>query len=113
MIGKIFRRFDHIVFLTLLLGGLLSSTRALAAETRDHYYGHDTVEDVNGVIAPWYKGQNGASDMHVRVSAETLKRYPWFPRAGYMHAPEYAYYNTCEIKPDGALIVKPVESITN
>jgi len=84
-----------------------------AAETRDHYYGHDTVVDEYGVIAPWNKGQNGACDMHVRVAAETLKRYPWIPREGLEHAPEYAYYNTCEIKPDGTIIVEPVDSITN
>jgi len=41
------------------------------------YYGHEAVEDGHGVIAPWYRGQNGQCDFRIRVAAETIKRYPW------------------------------------
>ena len=41
------------------------------------YFAHEVREDRNGVIAPWYRGQNGQCDFRVRVAAETLKRYPW------------------------------------
>src|SRR5260221_10425190 len=41
------------------------------------YYGHETVRDQHGVIAPWYQGLNGQCDFRVRIAAETLKRYPW------------------------------------
>ena len=46
------------------------------------------VEDRHGVIAPWYGGQNGQCDFRVRVSAETLKRYPWAdkPKAAFVKA---------------------------
>ena len=49
--------------------------RAGAAQKR--YYAYPVVEDRHGVIAPWYKGQNGQCDFRIRIAAETLKRYPW------------------------------------
>lgn len=41
------------------------------------HYAHTVAEDPHGVIAPWYRGQNGQCDFRVRIAAETLKRYPW------------------------------------
>ena len=43
------------------------------ATTLRHYYGHDAAADSNGVIAPWYHGQNGQYDFRVRIAAETMK----------------------------------------
>lgn len=59
---------------SLFAGGL---SPARAATTQKRYYAHEAVEDAHGVIAPWYRGQNGLVDYRVRVAAEFLKRYPW------------------------------------
>ncbi len=95
-----------------LLIALMGVPAAFAAETRDHYFAHDTVEDKHGVIAPWYAAQNGQFDFHVRVSGETLRRYPWVgtDRAAGI-APEYAYNNTWQIDHDGTITVP--HEITN
>ncbi len=54
------------------------------------YYGHMTVEDRNGVIAPWHKSGNGLCDERVRIAAETLRRYPWIqPPRSETCVPEY------------------------
>ena len=58
----------------LCLMGLLWPAVLRAATARKHYFAHDAVEDRNGVIAPWYNGQNGQFDLRVRIAAETLKR---------------------------------------
>ena len=63
-----------IVGLLALAGQL---TRASVAKTQERYYAHATVQDQNGVIAPWYSGQNGLVDYRVRVAAGFLRRYPW------------------------------------
>ena len=77
---------------TLLLGFLSLGSHANAATVQKHYFGHDAVQDQYGVIAPWYKGQNGQFDFRVRIAAETLKRYPWAKRDGaVMAAPEYVF----------------------
>ena len=61
----------------LILLTLLSAASVHAGTTLDFYFGHPAVADKNGVIAPWYTGQNGQFDYRVRIAAETLKRYPW------------------------------------
>ena len=63
---------------TLVILLIVASTApARAATTQPSYFAHKTVEDRHGVIAPWYAAQNGQCDFRVRISAETLKRYPW------------------------------------
>jgi hypothetical protein len=77
------------------------------------YFAHPAVEDQDGVIAPWYKGQNGQCDVRVRIAAETLKRYPWVTReraAGV--APEYAWNSTWRISPDGTITVPAMDDWT-
>jgi hypothetical protein len=91
-----------LAFLCLALG----VQDAFAAQTLNRYFAHPTVEDAYGVIAPWYKGQNGQFDYRVRIASETLRRYPWVttekaPRA----APEYAFNNTWQIAADGKISI--------
>ena len=82
---------------------------AAGATTLRHYYGHDTAEDSNGVIAPSYHGQNGQYDFRVRIAAETMKRYPWVGKdKAVLPAPEFLYNGTWSIDADGNIKV-PVE----
>jgi hypothetical protein len=68
------------------------------------YFGHPVVEDRYGVIAPWYHGQNGQCDFRVRISEETLKRYPWTePGKSAMQGPHYIFNGVWNIKPDGTI----------
>ena len=77
-----------------------------AATKLRHYYGHDAVEDPYGVIAPWYRGQNGQFDLRVRIAAETMKRYPWMGKdKAVMPAPEFVLNGTWNIRDDGTITV--------
>ena len=80
--------------------------RAQGATTQKRYYAHNAVEDEYGVIAPWYKGQNGQCDFRVRIAAETLKRYPWVGVGEALTpAPEFVYNGSWKIAPDGKITV--------
>ncbi len=84
----------------------LLQVASLAAARQDHYYAHPTVEDANGVIAPWYTGLNGQLDSRVRIAAETLKRYPWaLPPKSPLAAPEYVFNGTWSISPEGDITI--------
>ena len=77
---------------------------AWAAETLPYYYDHAAEADGNGVIAPWYKGQNGQYDYRVRIAAETLKRYPWTLKGkAIMSAPEYVFNGHWSIDQEGKI----------
>ncbi|NLX12185.1 MAG: hypothetical protein GXY44_00825, partial [Phycisphaerales bacterium] len=77
-----------------------------AATTLKHYYAHPAVEDEHGVIAPWYTGLNGQCDARVRISAETLKRYPWTdPGKAPVSLPEYIYSGHWSIDENGTISV--------
>src|SRR5690606_4525925 len=81
---------------------LCTSSAIRAAETLPRYFAHETVEDRYGVIAPWYRGQNGQFDYRVRIAAETFRRYPWVgPPKAVGIAPGYAFNNTWRITPEG------------
>jgi hypothetical protein len=84
------------------------------ATAQKHYFGHDAAVDQYGVIAPWYKGQNGQFDLRVGVAAETMKRYPWagLDRA-VLPAPDYVYDGTWQIDPDGKITVVPERDWAN
>ena len=91
-----------------LLTSAVFSVVAGAATVQTHYFGHDAIEDRYGVIAPWYKGQNGQYDFRVRIAAETIKRYPWTTAGrAVAPAPEYVYNGTWSIDVDGK--ITPVE----
>ena len=78
------------------------------------YFAHPVVEDRYGVIAPWYRGQNGQCDFRVRVAAETLKRYPWTePGQAAVPAPHFVFNGTWSIQPDGTIHVNPALSDWN
>jgi hypothetical protein len=79
---------------------------AADAKPAKKYFAHPVVEDRYGVIAPWYRGQNGQCDFRVRISEETLKRYPWTePGKSAMPGPHYIFNGWWTIKPDGAISV--------
>ncbi len=84
------------------------SATAADAPAVKRYFAHPAVEDRDGVIAPWYRGQNGQVDFRVRVAAETLKRYPWTDKSmAVMAAPYFVFSGSWGIKPDGTILVSP------
>jgi hypothetical protein len=89
--------------LTTLLIVFVVST-AWAATTQPRYYGHETVHDAYGVIAPWYRGLNGQCDLRVRIAAETLKRYPWTATTNAVAAyPHYVFTGHWKIETNGTI----------
>ncbi len=87
---------------------------SLAAARQDHYYAQPTVEDANGVIAPWYTGLNGQLDYRVRIAAETLKRYPWaMPPKSPLPAPEYVFNGMWNISPEGDITIPALRDWDN
>jgi len=96
----------------LLLGGQL--TLATAATTQERYYAHAAVHDGDGVIAPWYSGQNGLVDYRVRVAAEFLKRYPWVSRdQSVMAGPHWVFNARVDLNQDGKISVLPATDQMN
>lgn len=86
------------------------SIKIIAEESKPakQYFAHPAIEDRNGVIAPWYRGQNGQCDFRIRIAAETLKRYPWADaNLAVMPAPHFVFNGHWSIKPDGAILVNP------
>lgn len=72
-----------------------------------HYYAHDTVLDKYGVIAPWYQQLNGQCDFRLRVSAETMKRYPWTTKENAVaEYPDYLFTSNWAISMDGTITTK-------
>ena len=99
-------------FSTLFLAATLFwPVRAMAADAQGvkKYFAHPVVEDRDGVVAPWYRGQNGQLDFRVRIAAETMKRYPWADKdVAVMPAPHFVFNSAWSIKPDGTIIITPV-----
>ena len=93
---------------------LLSPCRSVAASHQKHYYAHDAVEDRHGVIAPWYRGQNGPCDSRVRIAAETFRRYPWLDSTrSPAVAPGYPLSSYWSISPEGAIRTRPLNEWMN
>lgn len=92
----------------------LSLLGAGASPVPARVYAFEPVLDANGVIAPWYGGQNGQLDRRVRIAAETLKRYPWATdREGVAPAPHYVFSGAWKIAPDGAITIPPIDNWAN
>ena len=90
------------------LSGFGFAERISAAETRESYYAHKTVEDKYGVIAPWNKGQNGPLDTRLRIAIEVMKRYPWVGAdKAVMVAPDFIYNSHWNIDADGTITIPP------
>jgi hypothetical protein len=103
-------RTSSILQIALLsMAALLVLPAARAAETMDRYFAHKTVEDEHGVIAPWYRQQNGQLDYRIRIAAETFRRYEWVgpPKAAGI-APGYAFNNTWSISPEGKITLPDI-----
>ncbi len=92
---------------------LLAAVAGQAATTLRFYFGHAPVPDKNGVIAPWYSGQNGQCDYRVRIAAETLKRYPWSHATTVPPAPEYVYSGLWKMDDEGKITAMPVRDWDN
>ena len=87
---------------------------ATAATNQERYYAHGAVEDRDGVIAPWYAGQNGLVDYRVRVAAEFLKRYPWVGRdQSVMAGPHWVFNARVDVSQDGKISVLPATDQMN
>lgn len=99
------------LFSGLVLASVLCSTVQVAADDAKplrKYFAHPGAEDRYGVIAPWYRGQNGQCDFRIRIAAETLKRYPWADKPmAVMQAPHFVFNGHWGIKPDGTILVNP------
>ncbi len=96
-----------ILFLATMLTWPVSATAANLQPVKK-YFAHTVVEDRDGVIAPWYHGQNGQVDFRVRIAAETLKRYPWTDKKmAVMAAPYFVFSGSWGIRPDGTILVSP------
>jgi len=112
-VSRAFRRGGGAALLAVavLAGG---ASRTSAADVKESYYAHPAVHDVYGVIAPWYKGQNGQLDFRLRIAAETLKRYPWVePPAAVSAAPHYVFNGHWRIDPDGTITPRPIPDWDN
>lgn len=97
---------------TPLLCLLAALTVAAAwSQAPPRHYAHEAVLDANGVIAPWYRRQNGQLDLRVRIAAETLKRYPWTERP--TPAPHYVFSGAWGIAPDGTISIPPIDNWSN
>jgi len=92
-------------FLLFVIGACGSAS---AATRQQHYYAHEAVEDAHGVIAPWYRGQNGLVDLRVRVAAEFLKRYPWAATdRSVMAGPHWVFNARVDLDDSGKIAVLP------
>ena len=91
-----------------LLAAVVCFIQTLPAATLPAYYAHETVEDAQGVIAPWYQGLNGQLDERVNIAVNVYKRYPWVdqPKA-VMAAPDFIYNSHWSIAPDGTILIPP------
>ncbi len=100
------------IWFSLLLMCLLAPTFGQVVGKR--YYAHNVVEDRHGVIAPWYKGQDGQLNFRIRVAAETLKRYPWAtPPQSIVPAPHFVFSGAWDIAPDGTITIPPINDWAN
>ncbi|MBM3501770.1 MAG: hypothetical protein FJX74_24205, partial [Armatimonadetes bacterium] len=87
---------------------------ATGQQTPARLYAHEAVTDRHGVIAPWYRGQNGQCDFRVRIAAETLKRYPWVGTdSAVAAAPHYVFSGAWRIAEDGTISIPPISDWDN
>ena len=93
----------------LMFSVAMTGYSAWGATSQRRYFAHEAVEDQYGVIAPWYQGLNGQCDFRVRVTAETLKRYPWTDPQEPFNVPAYIVSGRWKISPDGMITVLPSE----
>lgn len=98
--------------LNLILLGIIAS--AFGQVVAKRYYAHETVEDKFGVIAPWYKGQDGQLNFRIRIAGETLKRYPWaLPPQSLVPVPHFIPNGTWRIATDGTITIPPLNDWDN
>jgi len=99
--------------MTILTAGLFLAL-SIGATNQPHYYAHDAVLDSQGVIAPWYGGQNGQFDLRVRIATETMKRYPWtMPPEAVTAVPAYMFNGVWSIDSAGTIATQPLRDWDN
>lgn len=108
---RIVKRSTWIFAVALAMAGASGRTGRLEQPTVDRYYAHTAVRDADGILAPWYSGQNGQVDWRVRIAAETMKRYPWTENPA--KAPHYVYNGTWRIAQDGTITVPQLNDWDN
>jgi hypothetical protein len=85
-----------------------------AQQVPSRVYAHEARTDLFGVVAPWYRGQNGQCDFRVRIAAETLKRYPWTTaESAVAVTPHYVFSGAWQISPEGRITVPPISDWAN
>jgi len=106
--GKTAARLNHPrirLLLLLLITGAVTGCFVFSAATKAQYFAHPAKEDRFGVIAPWYQELNGQFDFRVRISAETMKRFPWSgPWVG-PKLPTYVIGGNWRIADDGTISI--------
>ena len=106
--------YDGRIGLVVSLVLWLIGHHGLGAERQAYYYAHEAVLDKHGVIAPWYRGQNGLIDLRVQVAAEFLKRYPWADTSeSVMAGPHWIFNARVDMNEDGAITVLPATDMMN
>ncbi len=107
--------FARPMFLCLVAAGAgivnVSSKPLVHAPAATRYYAHDARLDAQGVIAPWYTGQNGQVDWRLRIAAETLKRYPWTTTP--LPAPHYVFNGTWRVDSQGNITIPALSNWDN
>jgi hypothetical protein len=97
-----------LILMGILLCSTVAATAAKNTKLAVSYFAYPAAEDHDGVIAPWYRGQNGQADFRIRIAAETLKRYPWANKsAAVMAATHFVFNGSWAIKPDGEISINP------
>ena len=91
--------------------GIHGAFREARAETElERYYAHPAATDRHGVIASWWKGQNGPLDERIRIAAGVYKRYPWTEPGKAARAAPHIIYNThWKISAQGEITVPPTD----
>ena len=94
----------------LLVAILLWPVCATAADPQvvKKYFAHPAVEDRDGVIAPWYRGQNGQCDFRVRDRGRDAQALSLGRQGRGRHGgAAFRLHRNVGIKPDGTILVSP------
>lgn len=87
---------------------------ALGQELPARVYAFPPVVDDQGIIAPYYTGQDGQWSHRAALAWETLARYPWAePGDGIAPAPHYVFSGAWRIDGEGAISIPELSDWDN